>query len=93
MRFSTSFFSSNNSIWAPDPQVKAFLDMAPYSRRYSTLKLIFCGQHVSMIPLTRVADLYPHSKKSGAGSDLNLALSHSIALPTSYEQCQLRRRP
>jgi hypothetical protein len=41
-RFSTSgFFSSNNSIRAPDTQVKAFLHMASYSRRYSTIKSTF----------------------------------------------------
>jgi hypothetical protein len=34
-------FSSNNSIWAPDTRVKAFLHMASYSRRYSTMKSTF----------------------------------------------------
>jgi hypothetical protein len=34
-------FSSNNSIWAPDTRVKAFLHMAWYSRRYSAMKSIF----------------------------------------------------
>jgi hypothetical protein len=32
------FFSSNNSIWALDKRVKAFLHMASYSRRYTTMK-------------------------------------------------------
>jgi hypothetical protein len=35
------FFSLNNSIWALDPRVKAFLHMTAYSRRYSTMKSIF----------------------------------------------------
>jgi hypothetical protein len=39
--FDLQFFSSNNSIWAPDPRVKAFLHMASYSLRYSTRKSIF----------------------------------------------------
>jgi hypothetical protein len=42
--FRPPVFSSNNSIWALDPRIKAFLHMASYSRRYSTMKLIFCGQ-------------------------------------------------
>jgi hypothetical protein len=35
------FFSSNNSIWAPDTRVKTFLHMALYSRRCLTMKSTF----------------------------------------------------
>jgi hypothetical protein len=66
--FELRFFSSNNSIWALDPWVKAFLHtMTSYLRRYSTMKSIFCGvssvndtadhySAVSMTPLTRVVE-------------------------------------
>jgi hypothetical protein len=39
--FDLWFFSSNNSIWAPDTRVKAFLHMASYLQRYSTMKSTF----------------------------------------------------
>jgi hypothetical protein len=39
--FDLRFIASNNSIWALDPRVKAFLQMTSYSRRYSTMKSIF----------------------------------------------------
>jgi hypothetical protein len=76
------FFSSNNSTWATDPRVKAFLKMTSDSRRYSTMKSIFLWSALSITPLTRVADPYwldpdPYSQKSGAGSYLNLTLSDS----------------
>jgi hypothetical protein len=41
--FDLWFFSSNNSIWAPDTFCKTFLHMASYLQRYSTLKSIFVG--------------------------------------------------
>jgi hypothetical protein len=41
--FDLWFFSSNNSIWAPDTRFKDFLHMASYSRRYSTMKSTFFG--------------------------------------------------
>jgi hypothetical protein len=47
--FDLWFFSSNNSIWAPDTRIKAFLHMASYSRGYLTMKLIFLWSAVSMI--------------------------------------------
>jgi hypothetical protein len=50
--FDLRFFSSNHSIWAPDPRAKAFLHMASNSRRYSTKKSIFWWSAVSMSPLT-----------------------------------------
>jgi hypothetical protein len=39
--FDLWFFSSNNSIWAPDTRFEAFLHMTSYLRRYSTMKLTF----------------------------------------------------
>jgi hypothetical protein len=70
------------------------LHMASYSRRYSTMKLIFVVSGVNdtadrwwAVSMTCadqggrsvkfLLDPDPHSEKSGAGSDLNLTLSHS----------------
>jgi hypothetical protein len=39
--FDLWFFSSNNSIWAPDTRVKAFLHMDSYPIRYSTMESTF----------------------------------------------------
>jgi hypothetical protein len=49
--FDFRFFSSINSIWALGPQFKAFLHMASYSGRYSTLKSNILWPAVSMTPL------------------------------------------
>jgi hypothetical protein len=61
--FDLRFFSSNNSIWAPDPRVKAFLHMASYSRRYSTRKstfLVVSGVNDTAAPALRLCLKNPH---------------------------------
>jgi hypothetical protein len=77
-------FLSNNSIWALDPLVKAFLHMALYLQRYLTMKLflfVFSSVNDTAYQGGRYISFWldpdPHSKRTGAGSNLNLTFSHS----------------
>jgi hypothetical protein len=54
--FDLRFFFIKQLHLAVDQLVKAFLHMASYSQRYSTMKSNFLWSAVSMTPLTRVVD-------------------------------------
>jgi hypothetical protein len=51
--FQPPVFSSNNPIWAPDSQDKAFLHMASNSRIYSTIKSPILASAVSITLILR----------------------------------------